>query len=117
MGALGIGDETLVVAYDATSGSVAARLWWMLRNQGTRSGRARRWLAGVGQGRLARGDCCPRAAPGGLSSVRGPWQDTADRDQLTSHLGEVVFLDAESRSGIGAPPNRLTRLPGISPPR
>jgi thiosulfate/3-mercaptopyruvate sulfurtransferase len=28
---LGIGDETQVVAYDEVNGSMAARLWWMLR--------------------------------------------------------------------------------------
>jgi thiosulfate/3-mercaptopyruvate sulfurtransferase len=31
MAALGIGDETAVVAYDAAGGVYAARLWWMLR--------------------------------------------------------------------------------------
>lgn len=30
MGAAGVGDATLVVAYDDARGSVAARLWWML---------------------------------------------------------------------------------------
>ena len=31
MGRLGVGDEDTVVAYDDVRGSVAARLWWMLR--------------------------------------------------------------------------------------
>jgi thiosulfate/3-mercaptopyruvate sulfurtransferase len=31
LGAMGIGNHTQVVAYDETNGSVAARLWWMLR--------------------------------------------------------------------------------------
>src|SRR5216684_8880360 len=31
LGAIGIGNETQVVAYDEANGSVAARLWWMLR--------------------------------------------------------------------------------------
>jgi thiosulfate/3-mercaptopyruvate sulfurtransferase len=31
MGALGIGDDAQVVAYDDANGSFAARLWWMLR--------------------------------------------------------------------------------------
>lgn len=31
MGELGIGDDTVVVAYDDRGGGVAARLWWMLR--------------------------------------------------------------------------------------
>jgi len=31
LGAIGIGDDTQVVAYDEANGSIAARLWWMLR--------------------------------------------------------------------------------------
>ena len=31
LGALGVGDDTQVVAYDDANSSMAARLWWMLR--------------------------------------------------------------------------------------
>ena len=31
LGAMGIGDDTQVIAYDEVNGSFAARLWWMLR--------------------------------------------------------------------------------------
>jgi thiosulfate/3-mercaptopyruvate sulfurtransferase len=31
LGALGIGNDTQVIAYDESNGSIAARLWWMLR--------------------------------------------------------------------------------------
>jgi thiosulfate/3-mercaptopyruvate sulfurtransferase len=31
LGAIGIGNDTQVVAYDEANGSIAARLWWMLR--------------------------------------------------------------------------------------
>src|SRR5215831_1682721 len=31
LGAMGIGDDTQVVAYDLDSGSYAGRLWWMVR--------------------------------------------------------------------------------------
>jgi thiosulfate/3-mercaptopyruvate sulfurtransferase len=31
LGAMGIGNDTQVVAYDDANGSIAARLWWMLR--------------------------------------------------------------------------------------
>ena len=34
LGARGIGDEHLVVAYDDAGGSVAARLWWLFRHYG-----------------------------------------------------------------------------------
>ena len=39
LGARGIGDEHIVVAYDDAGGSVAARLWWLYRHYG-RDGRA-----------------------------------------------------------------------------
>src|ERR1700676_5058705 len=31
LGAIGIGNDTQVIAYDEINGSIAARLWWMLR--------------------------------------------------------------------------------------
>jgi thiosulfate/3-mercaptopyruvate sulfurtransferase len=37
MGRLGIGDGDVVVAYDDASGSIAARLWWMLDALGERA--------------------------------------------------------------------------------
>ncbi len=95
MGALGIGDETLVVAYDASSGSVAARLWWMLRNQehpvAVLDGG---WQAWVNAG-LPVETAVPEPHETAFA-IRGPWHDTVDRDQLTSHLGEVVLLDARA---------------------
>lgn len=37
LGTHGIGDEHVVVAYDDTSGSIAARLWWLFRHVGRES--------------------------------------------------------------------------------
>ncbi|HEX6844604.1 MAG TPA: rhodanese-like domain-containing protein, partial [Actinomycetota bacterium] len=34
MSAIGVGDDTTVVAYDDVGGSLAARVWWMLRVTG-----------------------------------------------------------------------------------
>ena len=95
MGVLGIGDDTLVVAYDASSGSVAARLWWMLRNQDhsvavLEGG----WQAWVDEGLPV--ETAVTEPNRATFSVRGPWSGTVDRDQLTSHLGEVVLLDARA---------------------
>ncbi len=93
--ARGIGDETRVVAYDATSGSVAARLWWMLRNQdhpvAVLDGG---WQAWVDAG-LPVETAVPEPSDAVLS-LRGPWRETVDRDQLSSHLGQVVLLDARA---------------------
>lgn len=50
MGELGIGDDTLVIAYDDAGGTVAARLWWALLYYGHDSvrvlnGGIRKWTA------------------------------------------------------------------------
>lgn len=37
LGAVGIGNDTQVVAYDEVNGSFAARLWWLLRSLGHRA--------------------------------------------------------------------------------
>ncbi|MBI3751937.1 MAG: sulfurtransferase, partial [Chloroflexi bacterium] len=53
MAAAGVGDDTLVVAYDDGGGWVASRLWWMLDNLGHRGGVAlldggwQAWLAAI----------------------------------------------------------------------
>lgn len=47
LGAAGIGDEHVVVAYDDAGGSIAARLWWLYRHYG-RDGRAAVLDGGVG---------------------------------------------------------------------
>src|ERR1700733_13464478 len=53
LGAIGIGDATQVVAYDEANGSIAARLWWMLRWLGHHAvavldGGFKAWTAGGG---------------------------------------------------------------------
>ncbi len=46
MQSLGVGDDTLVVCYDAVGLFSAARLWWMLKSFGHAQSRCfRRWLA------------------------------------------------------------------------
>lgn len=47
LGAAGIGDEHVVVAYDDAGGSIAARLWWLYRHYG-RNGRAAVLDGGIG---------------------------------------------------------------------
>jgi thiosulfate/3-mercaptopyruvate sulfurtransferase len=63
MGELGIGDESRVVAYDASNGSLAARLWWLLRWVGHErvavlDGGLRAWTAAGGA--LEPGEAAPR---------------------------------------------------------
>lgn len=90
----GVGDSTLVVAYDDASGSVAARLWWLLRL--------------FGHARAAVLDGGIQAWPGPLSSEEAtppPGDMTAaapDRDRYLDYEGvsalgaEAVLLDARA---------------------
>lgn len=64
LGAIGIGDDTQVVAYDEANGSIAARLWWMLRWLGhgavaVLDGGFKAWTAHGGA--LQSGDAGPHA--------------------------------------------------------
>lgn len=65
LSALGVGNDSQVVAYDAQDGSFAARLWWMLRWVGHEAvavldGGLRAWIAGGGA--LEAGEPTPAAA-------------------------------------------------------
>jgi thiosulfate/3-mercaptopyruvate sulfurtransferase len=65
MGALGIGDDTQVVAYDDANGSLAARLWWMLRWVGhdavaVLDGGFQAWKARGGAVQSGEGECRAR---------------------------------------------------------
>jgi thiosulfate/3-mercaptopyruvate sulfurtransferase len=66
MSEAGIGDDDTVVAYDDAGGSIAARLWWMLRATGHR--------AAVLDGGLA---AWPGAFEGGAPKARPPAEFTA----------------------------------------
>ena len=79
MAALGIGDETFVVAYDDAGGSVAARLWWMLRATGH--------AATVLDGGLA-------AWPGELETGASPASATATFTARPWPQAELVDADA-----------------------
>lgn len=93
MGRAGIGDGTLVVAYDEGMSGGAARLWWLLGHFG------HDWVAvldgGLGAwiGPLASGEETIRRATFTPRERRG---DTASTDELLERLGEpgLVLLDA-----------------------
>jgi thiosulfate/3-mercaptopyruvate sulfurtransferase len=90
MGGAGIGPRTRVVAYDDASGSVAARLWYLLRAHGhddvaVLDGGIAKWLA---EGRpLEAGET--RVAPTGFSArlrpgfvIDKPWMVASHRERL-----------------------------------
>jgi thiosulfate/3-mercaptopyruvate sulfurtransferase len=104
MTAAGIGDETLVVAYDDAGGWIAARLWWMLDNLGhNRPGRGGvAVLDGGWKAWLAAG--LPVSTEAGPTIARPPselhlddrWTNVIERDDLRERLGSVVLLDARA---------------------
>jgi thiosulfate/3-mercaptopyruvate sulfurtransferase len=97
MGELGIGPDDLVVAYDDSLGTIAARLWWMLDNLGHRNvalldGGLKAWRAA---GLPLTTD--PVAYPGrGPLPLAGTWSRVIDRDALINRVGDVALLDARA---------------------
>jgi thiosulfate/3-mercaptopyruvate sulfurtransferase len=95
---LGFGDEHAIVAYDDASGTVAARLWWMLDALGHRDvavldGGVRAWLdAG---GRLV--TAVPGWPPARLSLAEA-WPRTVDRESVAGRLGsgELDLVDVRA---------------------
>ena len=96
LGSVGIGNHHRVVVYDDSSGSVAARLWWMLRHLGhdqvqvLDGGYTAWWRAGL-----------PTTAeipawPAEEFTPRERTDDMVGRQELAKRLGSVVLLDARA---------------------
>ena len=92
----GIGSEHLVVAYDDTGGTTAARLWWMLDNLGHErvavlDGGLRAWLdSGRGLSRDVPNH------PKARLRLGDRWSRVIERDELTDRLGTLTLLDARA---------------------
>jgi thiosulfate/3-mercaptopyruvate sulfurtransferase len=95
MSALGIGDDTPVVAYDDAGGSTAARLWWMLdatgRSAAILDGGIQAWT-----GPLASGD--EHLPPAHLTPRPWPAERLAGIDDVERLRGDpdAVVLDARA---------------------
>jgi thiosulfate/3-mercaptopyruvate sulfurtransferase len=90
----GIGDASLVVAYDDVGGWVAARLWWMLDVLGhtevaVLDGGLAAWVAAGGSLTTE----VPDFPPAELHLAER-WSRVIDREELRARLGSVVLLDA-----------------------
>ncbi len=119
MNRAGIGDDTVVVAYDDTGGMTAARLWWMLHVLGhpvaVLDGGLSAWPGTLESGRAPRP--LPRMSGTRPFAVR-PWP--ADRMPDTRAVIErsagLVLLDARSPERFRGDPNpvdtRLGHVPG-----
>jgi thiosulfate/3-mercaptopyruvate sulfurtransferase len=98
LGALGVGSTTQVVAYDASGGCYAARLWWMMRWIGhTRvavlDGGWQRWTAlGYEVANEA-----PVPQPGAYTLRTNP-RLAVDAGFVASHLGDQNTLVIDARS-------------------
>ncbi len=100
LGALGIGREHRVVAYDDAGGTVAARMWWMLDVLGHRraavlDGGIATWRA-AGLPFTAEVPAHPAVAPEEQVAAAGAWPRTVDRVALAPRLGALVLLDARA---------------------
>lgn len=96
MGELGVGDDSVVVAYDDRGGGVAARLWWMLRAVGHErtyvlDGGLTAWLA---EGRAVTSEV-PALDPAELSVDLQPGI-SLDRDEMRDRPTDMVTLDARA---------------------
>jgi len=98
LGALGIGDDDMVVVYDGAGLFSAARVWWMLRVMGhdqvaVLDGGLPKWKA---EGRdLENGVRAPNPARFTARPVAG---QVRDFDDVRAALGNTQLLDARSNS-------------------
>jgi thiosulfate/3-mercaptopyruvate sulfurtransferase len=97
MSELGLGRDDLVVAYDDSLGTIAARLWWMLDNLGHErvallDGGLKAWRA-AGLPLSTDGVTLPAGEP---LAPGGAWSGVIDRSALIERLGEVALLDARA---------------------
>ena len=106
IGEAGIGNNHRVVAYDTADGSIAARLWWMLRRLGHDDVAVLDggWTAWTKAG-LPQNDVAPSLPPATFVGTLQPggW---IDREALLDELGSVILLDArapERYEGITEP--------------
>jgi len=96
LGARGIGNQHQVVVYDTADGSIAARLWWMLRRLGhdAVSVLDGGWAAWIASGYPTEQEKHSLPATVFTGSLRaGGW---IDRDGLRAVLGTVALLDARA---------------------
>jgi len=96
LGALGIENTSQVVAYDASGGSYAARLWWMLRWVGHERAAVLDggWSAWVSAGKPV-ASAHPQVQPTTFNPSLQPARAT-DARYLSRHLDEVCLVDARS---------------------
>lgn len=96
LGRMGISPDHTVVAYDASGGAIAARLWWMLDSIGHRSvfvldGGFQAWV----EASLPLTTAVSQASPVVYPPPEG-WRGVVNADHVRSLLGRRPILDARS---------------------
>jgi thiosulfate/3-mercaptopyruvate sulfurtransferase len=101
LGEAGVGDASLVVAYDDAGGWIAARLWWMLDNLGhAEPGRGGvvvldgGWRAWMAAGLPVSTDVTVRKRA--ELHLGDRWTNVIERDDLRGRLGSLILLDARA---------------------
>ena len=117
LAALGIGDETFVIAYDDVGGWVAARLWWMLDDLGHEAvavldGGWQAWLAAGLPTEIDEPE--PPAEPADLT-LAPAWHKVIDREGLRPKLGSIALLDARAGERYRGEVEPIDAVPGHIP--
>lgn len=115
LGAAGIGDRNLVVAYDDVGGWVAARLWWMLDDLGhdraaVLDGGIEAWIAGD----LPLTTEIPDPRPAQIE-LAGRWTNVVDRAEVKAGLGRIILLDARASARYRGETEPVDAYPGHIP--
>ncbi len=117
MAALGIGDDSDVVAYDDAGGTIAARLWWMLDDLG--HPRVRVLDGGIAAWQAAGGELTaevPAFAQARLA-LRPTWSRVMDREAVVARLlaGDATLIDARATERYRGEIEPVDPVPGHIP--
>ena len=112
LGALGIGDEHTVVAYDDAGGVIAARLVWLLRAIGHEAALLDGGLAAWPAENLHRDHPRPRP-PAQFTAVPWPAELFADIDEVAA--GDAMLIDARDRMRFAGGTDRVDPRSGHIP--
>lgn len=116
LGALGIGEGTPVVAYDAQGGPYAARAWWLLKWLGHEDvtvldGGVAAWRAAGGT--LTAAAPVPRSAP--PYPLHAAAMPTLDAEAVRAGLGRLRLVDARAGERFRGEVEPLDRAAGHIP--
>jgi thiosulfate/3-mercaptopyruvate sulfurtransferase len=116
LGELGISPEQAVVAYDSSGGSIAARLWWMLRQIGHHDARV---LDGAYQAWIAAGHPTSpdptRPAPRDYPAVTAEWSAAVDLATVRREMSSTTLVDARAGERYRGENEPIDARPGHIP--